>query len=157
MSQSNKLLANPIYRDYLERIEKHEVDRCLCGHNLEHFLDVARIASIMAFEESLNLSRDLIYTTAFLHDIGRFLEYEENIPHEKASHTLAKEFLKNLKFSEDEKAIILDAILNHRNSNSSGFNKIFYNADKKSRPCYRCKARDICNWNITKQNLKIHY
>lgn len=80
LTQTNRLLNLPEYQDYLQRIEVHEKDRRLCRHNLAHFLDVARIAAVIANEEGLSLNRDLIYTTALLHDIGRFVQYENGTP-----------------------------------------------------------------------------
>lgn len=34
---------------------------------------------------------------------------------------------------------------------------ILYIADKKSRPCYDCKARDKCNWPPDRMNMQIEY
>lgn len=155
--QTNRLLCTSNYYNYLKRIESYERDRQLCRHNLAHFLDVARIATIIALDEGLTLSRDLIYTTALLHDIGRFMQYESNIPHEVASHRLAKDLLKDLCFTENEKQLILSAIANHRRSDCSGFDAVFYKADKSSRACYCCLAQDDCNWDDTKKNLEITY
>lgn len=157
LTKTNQLLNNPDYQNYLKRIEAHEKDRQLCRHDLPHFLDVARIATIIAFDEGLKVSRDLIYTTALLHDIGRFMQYEDNIPHEEASHKLAQGLLKSLNFTEAEKQSILSAIASHRASGGTGFNAIFYKADKKSRACYGCAAQKDCNWSDTKKNLEITY
>ena len=157
LSQTNRLLNLPEYQDYLHRIETHERDRRLCRHNLAHFLDVARIAAILADEEGLSLNRDLIYTTALLHDIGRFIQYENGTPHEQASHDLATGLLRHLDFSPEDQSVILDAILSHRTAGRRGFNAVFYQADKKSRACYGCAAQAECNWNDEKKNLEITY
>ncbi|WP_195266971.1 HD domain-containing protein [Eubacterium sp. 1001713B170207_170306_E7] len=157
LTQTNRLLNLPQYQDYLRRIEAHEKNRRLCRHNLAHFLDVARIAAIIAHDEGLKLDRDLIYTTALLHDIGRFVQYEDGTPHERASHDLAAGFLRQLDFSPEDQSVILDAILSHRTSGTQGFNAVFYRADKKSRACYGCGARDECNWSDEKKNLEITY
>lgn len=157
LTQTNRLLNLPEYQDYLHRIEAHEKDRRLCRHNLAHFLDVARIAAILADEEGLGLERDLIYTTALLHDIGRFVQYEDGTPHEKASRDLAAGLLRYLDFSPEEQTVILEAILSHRTAGTQGFNAVFYQADKKSRACYGCAAREECNWSDEKKNLEITY
>lgn len=157
LTQTNRLLNLPEYQDYLQRIEAHEKDRHLCRHNLAHFLDVARIAAVIANEEGLSLNRDLIYTTALLHDIGRFVQYENGTPHERASHDLAVGLLRHLDFSSEDQSVILEAILSHRTAGTQGFNAVFYQADKKSRACYGCAAQEECNWNNEKKNLEITY
>ena len=157
LTQTNRLLNLPEYQDYLQRIEAHEKDRRLCRHNLAHFLDVARIATVIANEDGLSLNRDLIYTTALLHDIGRFVQYENGTPHERASHDLAVGLLRHLDFSSEDQSVILEAILSHRTANTQGFNAVFYQADKKSRACYGCAAQEECNLNNEKKNLEITY
>ena len=43
---------------------------------MDHFLDVARIATLMAADEGLARDRDLLYAAALLHDIGRVEQYK---------------------------------------------------------------------------------
>lgn len=155
MLNTNKLFDNKHYQDCLKRTKDHEKKRKFCKHNLSHFLDVARIATIKSRESHLDVSKDLIYTTALLHDIGRFLQYEEKIPHEVASYNLALEFLENLDFSIEEKTTILDAVLNHRNPEAKGFSLIFYESDKGSRSCFSCSQEKQCRWAKEKKNLTI--
>lgn len=154
---TNQLFKNKKYQIHLKKIGNHEEKRRFCRHDVDHFLTLARIASIKCFESETNLSLDLIYTTALLHDIGRFMEYEKQIPHEIASYELAIPLLNELHYSEVEKNIILDAILNHRNPNTSGFNHIFYESDKLSRPCFSCSVEAECYWAKEKKNLEINY
>jgi len=86
---TNLLYQNRDFQTYLENNKTCEIKRQFCHHDLTHFLAVARIASIKTMEAGLNFSRDLIYTTALLHDIGRFVQYQDKTPHEIASHQLA--------------------------------------------------------------------
>lgn len=155
MINTNKLFKDEHYKNCLKRIEIHEKERIFCKHDLSHFLDVARIATIKSMERHLDLSKDLIYTTALLHDIGRFAQYEEKIPHEIASEALARDFLESLSFSKKEKAVILNAILNHRNPKAKDFSLIFYESDKSSRHCFSCSQEKQCNWAKEKKNLQI--
>ncbi|WP_300350430.1 HD domain-containing protein [Clostridium sp.] len=155
MERVNKIFNNSKYKYYLSKNNYCERERIFCKHNLEHFLDVARIAYIMSLEENLNIPKEIIYATSLLHDIGRWVEYEEGESHEKASYRLSKEILDECGFNYKEKEFILGGISNHRNKNSSGFNKIMYLADKKSRACFLCEAEKLCKWSKEKKNLEI--
>jgi len=110
LKRVNEILENKIYRDCLKKLEIQEKEREFCNHTIEHFLDVARISYIKVLEGNLNYSKEIIYAIALLHDIGRTLQYEEGIPHQKGSVKIAKEILKEINFNEEEKAIILTAI-----------------------------------------------
>ena len=59
--------------------------RIFCGHDMAHFLDVARLAYLFNLEENLKLEKEEIYTAALLHDVGRFVQYEDGTPHQLAS------------------------------------------------------------------------
>ena len=155
LTETNKIFASTRYKSTISRIENHEETRIFCRHNMAHFLDVARIATILCQLENVEMPIDVIYPTALLHDIGRLEEIEKGTPHEIASVALAKDFLAITDFSEEEKASILDAIANHRNKNTTGFNRLFYMADKASRPCYACPAESQCHWDQHKKNLTI--
>lgn len=157
LKNTNQLFHNNDYQNYLTKIKACEVKRQFCRHDIDHFLSVARIASIKIMEAGLNFSRDLIYTTALLHDIGRFVQYQDKTPHEIASHQLAILLLKTLDYTDDEKSLILDAILNHRNPNAQGFSKIFYQSDKLSRACFCCPVEPECDWSSKRKNLTIVY
>lgn len=157
LKNTNLLYQNKDFQTYIEKIKNWEVTRQFCRHDLTHFLAVARIASIKTLEAGLNFSRDLIYTTALLHDIGRFIQYQDKTPHEIASHQLAMPLLETLDYSNDEKKLILDAILNHRNPEARGFSKIIYESDKLSRACFACPVEKECDWSNEKKNLTIVY
>ena len=157
LKNTNLLYQNQDYQNYLSKISNCEKQRKFCCHDVPHFLSVAHIASIKTIEAGLNFSRDLIYTTALLHDIGRFVQYEDKTPHEIASHQLAMPLLETLDFTDDENKLILDAILNHRNPEAQGFSQIFYESDKLSRACYSCPVEQECDWSAEKKNLTIVY
>jgi putative nucleotidyltransferase with HDIG domain len=157
LKNTNLLLKNKDYQTHLQNIYAYETNRQFCRHTIEHFLSVARIASIKTREAGFNYPRDLIYTTALLHDIGRFIEYQDNTPHEIASHQLAILLLESLDYSDAQKTLILDAIRNHRNPEAEGFSRIIYESDKLSRACYACPVEQECDWSRDKKNLTIVY
>ena len=141
-----------------KKIEKCEKKREFCRHNMVHFLDVARIAYIYNLEENLNIEKDLIYAAALLHDIGRFKQYEDNTPHEKASLSYAPDILEQCGYSKEEIRTISEVIGEHRNKEivmEKSFRGIFYRADKASRACFSCKSEAECNWKNEKKNMQL--
>lgn len=160
MDRVDLILGNPKYQEYIDKIKQAEEKRIFCLHNMNHFLDVARIAYIMNLEENLQISKELIYATALLHDIGRFLQYEDGTPHEKASVLLAPEILAETGFDEREQAEILRAIREHRNrevAEEKNLASIIYRADKASRACFACEAESQCDWEKSKKNMRVNY
>lgn len=160
ISRLKSIYENPLWIECVAKIEKLEEERIFCKHNREHFMDVARIAYILALEENLNIKKDVIYAAALLHDIGRADEYKNGISHDIAGTVLAGRILKKSEFSENEQKMILCAIRQHRNSSENdinGLNSIIYRADKKSRMCLYCKAREECYWPADKKNDVITY
>ncbi len=159
-----KIFNHPEYQEYLKRIEGHETDRIYCHHDLVHFLDVARIAYILNFERGYELEKDMIYLVGLLHDIGRWQQYETGIPHHQASAILAKDLLWKVGYDEQKTEEVLDAILSHSSKSKipageegglSHLAEVIRDADKISRGCYGCKAKDSCNWSEEKKNLEI--
>ncbi len=158
MERVNKILQHKQYQKCYKKIAKYEKKREFCRHNMVHFLDVARIAYIYVLEEGISIKKDVVYATALLHDIGRFKQYEDNIPHERASLKYAPAILKDCDYTEEEIDLILDAIGSHREkdiSTEKTFRGIFYRADKASRPCFSCKAEKKCNWKEDKKNKQL--
>ena len=49
----NRILGDEEYLKYIHEIEELERDRIFCRHNMEHFLNVARIACLLDHEDSL--------------------------------------------------------------------------------------------------------
>lgn len=154
----NIILHNDKFNEYLGKNENLEKDRKFCCHNINHFLDVARIAYIISLEEKLDLKKDIIYAAALLHDIGKWQQYESGIPHNEASAKLAVEILKVSNFDDAEINLIIDAIKNHRYENrTSDLSYILYKSDKLSRKCFKCKSTDKCNWKDDKKNFDITF
>lgn len=154
---TNRILVNETYRKELDTLRKLEKDRIFCGHDIEHFLDVARITMIICTEKGIDVMPDLIYSASLLHDIGRSKEYTENIPHHMAGKETAEKILDEVSCDECMKKKILSLILNHRNQQNEkdSLESIFYTADKKSRLCFACASRNMCNWQEDRKNIKI--
>ena len=160
MYRVDKILGHALFNECMEKNRAAEADRRFCRHDMVHFLDVARIGRIIALEEHPALSTELIYAAALLHDIGKFRQYNEGIPHEQASAEIAPEILRECGFDEEETGVIVDAILQHRNAGvmqEQNLRGILYRADKASRPCYACEVESECNWKGSKKNLRIRY
>jgi len=159
MSRVNKILK---HKEYLKNLNKNihaEINRKFCRHDLIHFLDVSRIMYIKSLENNLEFDKEIIYACGFLHDIGKWQQYEKGIPHEIASADIARDILQDCSFNENEIEMILIAIRNHRNKNNSknSLSELLYKSDKLSRMCFNCKAQAECNWSIEMRNNQIKY
>ena len=149
MERVNKILQHDLYQKYLEKNKMAEENRRFCHHDMEHFLDVARLAMIFNLQQGLAIQQELIYGAALLHDIGRWQQYEDGTPHEKASALLAPEILTDCGFTAEETAQIISAISSHRDEKVKGepnLNGILYRADKMSRSCFCCEMEKECDW-----------
>lgn len=157
MERFNRILNDNLYKKYLDEIKECEKERIFCKHNLEHFMNMARILYIKVLEEGINISKEISYTIGILHDIGRAEEYRNNTPHHIASIELSKEILKDKGFTKEEEEIILKAIFDHRYGGKDTFGRIVYESDKESRECFYCLAEKECKWSKEKKNLTIKY
>ena len=152
---------HPLYVSSYQKLEKLEKNRIFCRHQMDHLLDVARIAYILDLKMNLGICQDLIYAAALLHDIGKGQQYEEGIPHEIASAQIAKQILEDMPpefiFSDEEQQEILSAIRYHRKlrSDPAPLEFLLYKGDKMSRACFACPAEPECNWNDTMKNKEI--
>lgn len=158
MERVNRILSDDIYKKYLEKNNEMEADRKFCRHNMAHFLDVARIGAILNHEEAYGQEQEIIYAAALLHDIGRWKQYEDGTPHEKAGAEFSAQILLRCGFTEEESKIIQTAISNHRNTEikeEKSMSGLLYQADKKSRPCYICEMEKECNWKEKRKNGKL--
>ena len=154
----NEILRHKQFLRYLKENEKAEENRVFCKHQIEHFLDVARIAYIKILEEGKRDKKELVYAIALLHDIGKHRQYFYGTPHEVASAELSEEILVDCGYEKAEREQIKTAILNHRTKptkQSDIFSKILYEADKQSRNCFFCKAKTECHWSEEKKNKQI--
>ncbi len=155
MERIQRILAHSFYRECLSKIAEWEKTRPFCGHDMTHFLDVARIAMIFNLKEHCNLSQEMIYAAALLHDVGRFVQYEDGTDHAQASARLAPSILEECGYTKEESTQIVEAIANHRNSEiaeDSDLKGLIYRADKASRPCYGCLMEPECDWPKKKKN-----
>ena len=158
MDRVNQIWKHPLYQTELHKLQLLEADREFCRHTPEHFLDVARLAYIRALEENYSVSKELIYCTALLHDIGRARQYEDGTPHDEAGAVIAEQILKELGFSPEEIQAIVSAIRGHRaETNQTILGQLIYRADKKSRNCFSYKAEPECYWSSAKKNMTIQY
>lgn len=155
----NLIIENPSFQYNLRCIVELEKHREFCRHDMQHFLDVARLMYIMNLENNLNIPKYLIYATALLHDIGRGEQYEKGTPHHTAGVEIAKNILQQCKYDTKEIEEILEAIGNHRDNTEklNSLSHLLYKCDKLSRNCIHCKATEGCKWPIEKKNLKITY
>jgi len=151
MKRVNEILNDPMYKSIIGRIESMEENRLLCKHSLNHSLDVARIAYLLRLEEDLPFDKELIYTAALLHDIGRAKESATD--HAVASAEEAIYFLKKHNYSPEESHIIASAIRSHRECGTrNSFEDLIYRADKLSRLCSACPSREECYWPVEQKN-----
>lgn len=158
MERVNKIINHPLWNAAIKDIETSEKDRKFCRHGREHLLDTARIAYIFSLEENLNISKEIIYAAALLHDIGRSEAYSGGLPHEEAGVALARKILLECDFDHDEVDLISDSILSHREKcalKNDNLCTILYMADKKSRICLFCDARNECKWDYEKMNMSL--
>ncbi len=182
LPRCQKIFEHPLYKRHFGNLQKLEEDRIFCRHTFEHFMDVARIAYIMNLEKALGISKEIIYATALLHDIGRDEQYQNGTPHDKASADIASTILPECGFNDNEAILIIEAIMAHRgkavsenidatsdrgsgessdkesddSSDIMTLSELIYIADKASRQCFMCKAQDECNWSMEKRNLELN-
>ncbi|MGM9640460.1 MAG: HD domain-containing protein [Faecousia sp.] len=154
MERIHLLQQHPLFRQLYDALQKAEESRPFCRHNMEHFLAVARLMRIYNLEEGAGLSRDLLYGAALLHDLGRA---EPGTSHEIAGAEIAGNILPDCGFEPEEIEEIREAILGHRSPalSKSTLRTYLYRADKASRNCFCCPAREECNWPREKMNLWI--
>lgn len=160
MERVNKILNHDLFKEYTEKNRMAEADRHFCHHDMGHFLDVARLAMIFALQENLCIPEEMIYAAALLHDIGRWKQYEDGTPHERASALFAPAILSDCGFTAEETAQILSAISSHRDERvreEQNLNGILYRADKMSRSCFCCEAEKECDWKGSRKNLVLRY
>ena len=155
----NHILNNKDFRNYLKKNKKFDKKSEFCNHNLEHFINVARIAYIINLEKSLGFKKEVIYGAALLHDIGKWTKNISKEPHSQVSARLALEILEDSGYEETDISIIISAIKGHSTNaeDDGGLNYLLYYSDKKSRNCFCCKASNHCNWDETKKNHGIIY
>lgn len=150
MEKIKKIFKDRRFWEYVEKNNTAEKNRKYCKHSFDHLLSVARIAYILLLEKGLGseFSRDIVYASGMLHDIGRWKEYETGEDHAFLSAQLSGEILKDAGFEQSDVDVIAGAIKEHRSSeNITGrtlLGEILHRADVLSRDCWQCSAREDC-------------
>ena len=160
MQRVNRILKNRRYKELVARIEELEADRIFCRHNMDHFLDVARIACLINEDEKTGIPRGIIYAASLLHDIGRVSQYEDGTEHETAGVGPARMILSECGFTDDETDLIATAISRHGDESvrdRKDLDGLLYRADKMSRKCFICGVRDRCHKPYEKLVMEIVY
>ncbi len=160
MNRFKQLLIDKDLSAYWKQMDQLEQERIYCRHGLTHALDVARIGYILILEEQKAISKELFYTTALLHDLGRIKQYENGVSHHEAGVKIACEFLEKYGYTVDEIALICDAISSHKHGPDEEayvLADVLYRADKLSRNCFACQAQDTCYWAQEKRNQTIEF
>lgn len=152
------ILKNEKFLSLLAQLKELEAGREYCKHGIEHLMDVARIAYILSLEKGLDIDKDIIYTTALLHDVGRGEQYISGRDHHNAGAIIAGEILREMPYSSEETEMITSAIAAHgHKSDGDNLKGILYAADKLSRACFLCPANEKCNWDQDKKNYILRY
>lgn len=160
MELVQKIYEHPLYTKCLAENKEAEKERIFCGHDMQHFLDTARLSYIFALERGYRISKEEIYAAALLHDIGRWKQYKGELSHEEAGAQIAEMILTDTGWEAESMNRILDAIREHRTvsdeaSDAEKLREVLYDGDKRSRACYLCPAEKECNWSSQKKNMKI--
>ena len=157
MKRLSYITNHPEYQSAYRQIQDAEKGRAFCLHDTGHFLAVSRIAYILVLEERLDVKKDVIYAAGFLHDIGRGKQYAEGIPHEEAGISIASAILSESPYNIEERSTILLLLESHRRPDSDKLSFLFGRADKLSRDCCNCKAREECYWPEENKNNIYRY
>ena len=67
-----KIYEHPLFIEGLVKNKDAEKERIFCHHDMNHFLDVARLMYIFSMERGYAFGKEEIYATALLHDIGKW-------------------------------------------------------------------------------------
>ncbi|MCC5911806.1 MAG: HD domain-containing protein [Clostridiaceae bacterium] len=159
MEKVNKILKHEVYNCYLKRNIELEKERIFCRHNLQHFLDVARIAYIEALENNYKIEKEIIYAAALLHDIGRWKQYTEGVDHAVASGEMAESILLDCGFDDEDIVLIIEAIKKHRKGKNltSQLDIAIYKGDKASRLCIECNSINQCKRFLEDKEVTLEY
>lgn len=172
MKYTERILKHPEFIELQKKIRRLEEDRIYCHHELEHGLDVARMAWIyfledcqkcgkILSEDKLEEKKDYIYAGALLHDIGRAGQYERGIHHSVCGKEIAQRILKDIAFPGKQGNEILEMISEHhrgeddQSAEYSWAELYIKKADHDSRNCFFCEAYDSCKWKEEKRNKTI--
>ena len=146
MPRVDAVWNHPVYQERYRALQRAERDRAFCSHDLQHFLDVARIAWTVLLER------------------GVAAPYADALSGGEILGTVEQD----KRFSSGECEQVLAAIAHHRTSagcaggasaegvcSAGALADALRYADKAARACYACPARELCNWPDGKKNLTI--
>ena len=164
----DEVLQHPYYLRQLQVLQTYEQDRCFCRHDMAHFQEVARIAKVIAGQNSLSIPQEMITLAALFHDMGRVQEYEQTISHAEASAAFAREILFALDYPSTRIEEICQAILAHSRRQDAEvryarafqirtLGELISYADQLSRKCYMCSAASDCKWPKEQRILQNYY
>ena len=143
MERVNRIWNHPAYQEALGKLTAYEAEREFCRHTPEHFLSVARLTYLLALEQGVEADKEIIYAAGLLHDMGRYLQYENGTPHDEAGVRLAKPILQDCGFSEGESAEVLKLIGSHRTQSDARDLPMW----KNDYPAYDCRPGRHQLWN----------
>lgn len=155
----NEMLGLAEFQQHMSMIEEIETDRVFCRHGFDHALAVARISYAYLLEQGEGLAKEVVYAAAFLHDVGRWVEYQTGEDHAEASARLAVPLLRKCRYEEPEIALIIQAIREHRRhqgEDQSALGRALALADNWARDCRNCQVRSSCH-KYTSEMLEIMF
>ncbi|WP_101772220.1 HD domain-containing protein [Peptostreptococcus faecalis] len=155
MERVNAIIAHPDFLEAMSEIKKLEKKRIFCGHDLEHLLSVARIMYLTVLNEKIDIDKEIIYSTALLHDLGRAIQYKSGSAHAIESVKIAKKILEDVGFDRETIDYISTAIKEHNTETTTELSRILKYADKQSRNCFMCDAIKECKWSDEKKNMGV--
>lgn len=148
MARVNQLLEHEDYICYMKKIDELEKERHFCKHGFEHGLNVARVAYAYILEKGeFILPKEVVYAAAFLHDIGRWVEYQTGEDHAQAGAQLALPLLEACGYSSEDIQVILKGIREHRRhqeENLTLLGEALSLADDWARECRHCSVQALC-------------
>lgn len=152
MEELKKIIcSHPKYVRAIKEIQKAERNRLFCLHNKEHFLEVYRIMKILNKEMCFSFSKEELYITSMLHDLGRCKKNQKN--HAKNGAVIAKKILTDIGFDRFKVRKITDAIKSHSKSIvNEKLAFLLQKADIYSRSCSQCNMREECYWSDELKN-----
>lgn len=86
MERVNRILRNPVYREALQKNKEAEKERRYCHHDMAHFLDVARIAMLLAAKEQIVAAKEQSLPISEEKELHAFEDRSLPISEEKELH-----------------------------------------------------------------------
>ncbi|KUK36325.1 MAG: uncharacterized protein PWQ99_1344 [Clostridia bacterium] len=159
MERIDAIVRDPLFQECLAKTAEIEKEREFCKHDLQHFVDVARITYILILESGALWSfirdndlkgtreaKEVVYAAGILHDIGRWRQYETGEDHSAVGARYAGEIMERAGFTPNEIRIVTRAILEHREHGDQMtlLGELLHRADNLSRACHECSAQKKC-------------